>query len=124
MHDLNDMLYFAEVVEQGSFAAAGRALGPPKSRLSRRIAELEDKLSRAEIIDVAKLTGSKTIKFGATVTLVGATAMKTETLPISIFLNLGSANIENAVALILILVVISLAALLSIRFITGRRYSI
>ena len=34
-----------------------------------RIAELEDKLGRAEIIDVAKLTGTK-IKFGATVTLV------------------------------------------------------
>jgi DNA-binding transcriptional LysR family regulator len=44
MHDLNDMLYFAVVVERGSFAAAGRALGLPKSRLSRRIAELEDKL--------------------------------------------------------------------------------
>ena len=35
-----------------------------------RIAELEDKLSRAEVIEVAKLIGSKTIKFGATVTLV------------------------------------------------------
>jgi transcription elongation factor GreA len=35
-----------------------------------RIAELEDKLSRAEIIDVSKLAGSKTIKFGAMVTLV------------------------------------------------------
>jgi transcription elongation factor GreA len=34
-----------------------------------RIAELEDKLSRAEVIDVSKLSGS-TIKFGATVTLV------------------------------------------------------
>jgi transcription elongation factor GreA len=34
-----------------------------------RIAELEDKLGRAEVIDVAKLTGTK-IKFGATVTLV------------------------------------------------------
>ena len=34
-----------------------------------RIAELEDKLGRAEIIDVAKLTGTK-VKFGATVTLV------------------------------------------------------
>ena len=34
-----------------------------------RIAELEDKLSRAEVIDVTKLSGS-TIKFGATVTLV------------------------------------------------------
>lgn len=44
MHDLNDMLYFAEVVDRGSFAAAGRSLGLPKSRLSRRIAELEARL--------------------------------------------------------------------------------
>ena len=34
-----------------------------------RIAELEDKLARAEVIDVSKLSGD-TIKFGATVTLV------------------------------------------------------
>lgn len=34
-----------------------------------RIAELEDQLSRAEVIDVSKLGGS-TIKFGATVTLI------------------------------------------------------
>ena len=33
-----------------------------------RIADLEDKLSRAEIIDVSKLSGS-TVKFGATVTV-------------------------------------------------------
>jgi transcription elongation factor GreA len=33
------------------------------------IAELEDKLARAEIIDVSKLSGN-TIKFGATVTLI------------------------------------------------------
>ena len=34
-----------------------------------RIAELEDKLSRSEVIDVSKLSGT-TIMFGATVTLV------------------------------------------------------
>lgn len=34
-----------------------------------RVAELEDKLSRAEIIDVSKLSGS-TVMFGATVTLI------------------------------------------------------
>ncbi len=44
MHDLNDLFYFAKVVEAGGFAAAGRLLGIPKSRLSRRIAELENRL--------------------------------------------------------------------------------
>lgn len=44
MQDLNDMVYFAEVAERGGFAAAGRALGLPKSRLSRRVAELEGQL--------------------------------------------------------------------------------
>ena len=44
MQDMNDMLYFAEVVERGGFAAAGRHLGIPKSKLSRRVAELETRL--------------------------------------------------------------------------------
>jgi DNA-binding transcriptional LysR family regulator len=44
MQDLNDLVYFAEVVDRGGFAAAGRALGLPKSRLSRRVAELEARL--------------------------------------------------------------------------------
>src|SRR5579859_5344201 len=34
-----------------------------------RIAELEDKLARAEVIDVSKLSGD-TVKFGATVTVI------------------------------------------------------
>src|ERR1700749_1743738 len=34
-----------------------------------RIAELEDKLARADVIDISKLSGD-TVKFGATVTLV------------------------------------------------------
>ncbi|HEX7888102.1 MAG TPA: LysR substrate-binding domain-containing protein [Ramlibacter sp.] len=44
MQDLNDMLFFAEVVDRGGFAAAGRALNVPKSKLSRRISELEARL--------------------------------------------------------------------------------
>jgi DNA-binding transcriptional LysR family regulator len=42
--DLNDLAYFAEVVRHGGFAAAGRALREPKSKLSRRIAGLEERL--------------------------------------------------------------------------------
>lgn len=44
MHDLNDLYYFAMVVDHGGFAAAERALGIPKSRLSRRISQLETDL--------------------------------------------------------------------------------
>ncbi len=42
--DLNDFRFFAEVVAHGGFAAAGRALRQPKSKLSRRIAGLETRL--------------------------------------------------------------------------------
>ncbi len=45
MQDLNDLYYFAQVVDHGGFAPAGRALGEPKSKLSRRIAALEERLS-------------------------------------------------------------------------------
>jgi hypothetical protein len=43
-----------------------------------RIVELEDKLARAEVIDVSKLSGD-TIKFGATVTLINEAATGWET---------------------------------------------
>lgn len=44
MQDLNDLYYFVQVVEHGGFAPAGRALAMPKSKLSRRIAQLEERL--------------------------------------------------------------------------------
>lgn len=44
MQDLNDLYFFAAVVESGGFSAAGRALGLPKSRLSKRVARLEERL--------------------------------------------------------------------------------
>ena len=44
MQDLNDLYYFVQVVDHAGFAQAGRALGMPKSKLSRRIAVLEERL--------------------------------------------------------------------------------
>ncbi len=44
MRDLNDLYYFVQVVDHRGFAAAARALGLQKSKLSRRIALLEDQL--------------------------------------------------------------------------------
>ncbi|AGI24378.1 LysR family transcriptional regulator [Pseudomonas sp. ATCC 13867] len=44
MFDLNDLFLYAKVVEHGGFAPAGRVLGLPKSRLSRRVSRLEERL--------------------------------------------------------------------------------
>lgn len=50
MQNLNDLFYFSQVVTHGGFAAAGRALHMPKSKLSRRVAELEKRLG-AQLIE-------------------------------------------------------------------------
>ena len=44
MQDLNDLYYYVQAVDHGGFAPAGRVLSMPKSKLSRRIAKLEERL--------------------------------------------------------------------------------
>jgi DNA-binding transcriptional LysR family regulator len=44
MRDFNDLQFFAAVVVHRGFSAAARALGTPKSRISRRVALLEERL--------------------------------------------------------------------------------
>ncbi len=44
MQDLNDLYFFVQVVDHAGYAAAGRALGIPKSKLSRRVLALEERL--------------------------------------------------------------------------------
>lgn len=44
VQDLDDIYYFVQVVELGSFTAASKALGVAKSRLSFRVARLEARL--------------------------------------------------------------------------------
>ena len=44
MRDLNDLSFFTAVVLHRGFSAAARALGLPKSRVSRRVAALETDL--------------------------------------------------------------------------------
>src|SRR5262245_27738901 len=42
--DLNEIAVFARVVQAGSFTAAAKALGMPKSTVSRKVSELEERL--------------------------------------------------------------------------------
>jgi DNA-binding transcriptional LysR family regulator len=42
--NLNDLQFFVQAVENGSFAAAARRLGVPKSTVSKRVGELEAEL--------------------------------------------------------------------------------
>jgi len=44
VQDLNDLGFFAELVEQYGFAAAARKLAMPRSRPSRRICLLKERL--------------------------------------------------------------------------------
>ncbi|MBV8684626.1 MAG: LysR family transcriptional regulator [Caulobacteraceae bacterium] len=44
MRDLNDLSVFVAVVSNGGISAAARSLGAPKSKISRRVAALEDQL--------------------------------------------------------------------------------
>ena len=61
-------------------------------------------------------------EYGATVTLAGATQMKTETLPIAIYLNVASAEVDRAVAVTFILIGLSAGSLIALRKMTGRGY--
>lgn len=54
-------------------------------------------------------------EFGATITIAGATTMKTETIPTAIFLSFESADIHGAAIFILILVAVSLTLLYGTR---------
>jgi len=73
-------------------------------------------LARNGLIAAFILTWAKALgEFGATLMVAGSMAMRTETLPIAIFMRLSSADIEGTVALILVLVGIGLTALYTAR---------
>ena len=62
------------------------------------------------------LTWARAIgEFGASVTLAGAVKMKTETLPVAIFLSLAGADVQRALVIILILFFIAVLVLSAVR---------
>ena len=77
------------------------------------------------IASAAVLGWSRAVgEFGASVMLAGATPLKTETLPISIFLELSVADIPGAVALIVIMVAIAVVVLLGLQRTPAGRYAL
>ena len=73
-------------------------------------------LSKKGIVAASILTWAKALgEFGATITIAGSMAMKTETIPIAIFMRLASADIEGTVVLVFILIGIGLSVLYGVR---------
>jgi molybdate transport system permease protein len=78
-------------------------------------------LARRGLIAAFILAWAKALgEFGATIMVAGTMAMRTETLPIAIYLRLASADIEGTVAMILLLVAIGLTALYATRKMLGK----
>ncbi|MFN3135504.1 MAG: ABC transporter permease subunit, partial [Candidatus Kryptonium sp.] len=96
-----------------------RSLGasPLKAFLTITLPLCKNGILAAFVLTWAKALG----EFGATITIAGSMAMKTETLPIAIFMRLSSADIEGTVAVITILIIIGLITLYVVRLLTKRR---
>jgi len=78
-------------------------------------------LARTSLLSSIILCWARAVgEFGASVMLAGATRMKTETLPIAIYLQFGVADVSKAVTTVFILIAISVAVLLLMRKIGGR----
>lgn len=79
-------------------------------------------LAKRGILSAVILTWAKAIgEFGATITVAGSMAMKTETLPTAIYMKLSMADIKGTVVLILILFSISMLMLFIARLLVYKK---
>ena len=73
-------------------------------------------LAKKGIIAAAILSWAKAIgEFGATIMVAGSMAMKTETIPVAIFMRLSSADIGGTIVLITVLLVLGMGILFFVR---------
>jgi len=79
-------------------------------------------MSRQALLAGLTITWSKAMgEFGAVLMLAGATRMKTETLPIALFLNLSTGDLDFAIASATILLAISVGTLLVFEYWFGSK---
>ena len=72
-------------------------------------------MAKSGLIAGIVITWSKAMgEFGAVLMLAGAIAMKTETLPIALFINMTTGDIEKSVAAAIILLAISAVVLIAV----------
>ncbi|MDY6958296.1 MAG: ABC transporter permease [Halobacteriota archaeon] len=80
-------------------------------------------MARAGVTSSVVITWARGMsEFGAVLIFAGAIASKTETLPISLFLNLSCGNIDAAIVSAILLIIISLIALSIFEFFGGGRF--
>jgi len=78
-------------------------------------------LCKKGVLAASFLTWAKALgEFGATITIAGSMAMKTETIPIAIYMRLANADIEGTVVLVFILIFIGLGILYGVRMLTKK----
>jgi molybdate transport system permease protein len=104
------------------YEQVARTLGcnKPKAFYKITLPLAQNGLIAAGILTWARAVG----EFGAAVMLAGATPLKTETLPIAIYLAMSTADVDRAIAIIFILIIIALVALFLMRKLTHKSYPI
>jgi len=74
-------------------------------------------MARPGLLAGTVITWSKAMgEFGAVLMLAGATTMRTETLPIALYLNISTGDVDLAVAAATLLILISLVALCTVEY--------
>ena len=107
MQDLNDLRFFAAVVSSGGFSSAARELGLPKSRLSRRIAQLEADLGvrllerstrRLTVTEVGREVHAQAVTAVAAAEAATETAMRVRAEPQGLVRMSCPLNLHDAIA--------------------------
>jgi len=81
-------------------------------------------MARQGLVAAIAITWSRSIgEFGAVIMIAGSTRLKTETLPISLFLNMSTGELEAAAAAASVLILMSLVSLVIFeKFFRGKNY--